>query len=143
MAITKRGRKAPNSAMVPVGVSAAVQRPAAPLDLMPEESDEWARMVDAMPADWFPPETWNLLSQHCRHVVQARRISQLLDQAMARDELDIAEIDKLLTMQKRETEAMRGLSASMRTSQQASYSARGAAGAKGKRPAKQPRPWET
>lgn len=137
----QRGRKSA-SEVATIATVALIERPDAPLDLMPEEADEWGRMVAAMPADWFTPETFPLLAQHCRHVVEARRVAQMIDQAMARDEIDIKELDKLLTMQKRCTEALRGLSASMRTSQQASYSARGAAGSKERRPMTQKRPWD-
>jgi hypothetical protein len=118
-----------------------VRRPAAPLDLTPEESDVWTQTVEAMPADWFPAETWPLLTQWCRHVVQARRVSQLHDAECARDEVDIAALDKLQQMQARQTASLKAMAAAMRLSQQASYSARGAGGEKSRRQTAK-RPWE-
>lgn len=118
-----------------------IRRPEAPLDLTPEESDVWLETVEAMPADWFPRETFPLLRQWCRHTVTARRVSQMIDTAAAREELNVGEMKELLGMQAKETAALKALGASMRLSQQASYSARGAGGEKGRRsPMK--RPWE-
>lgn len=135
-----RGRKsvAELATVTPVEI---VPRPNAPLDLSPEESDEWVAIVDAMPADWFPRETWPLLAQYCRHTVSARRVSQLIDAACSRDEIDVQEIRELLAMQAKETSALKAMAASMRLSQQASYSARGAGGEKSRRVTTK-RPWE-
>lgn len=136
----QRGKKSLASAEM-VGAVAVVRRPDAPLDLTPEESDVWLETVEAMPADWFPRETWPLLRQWCRHSITARRVSQLIDAASARDEVDVAELKELLGMQAKETAALKALGASMRLSQQASYSARGAGGEKGRRTTVK-RPWE-
>jgi hypothetical protein len=35
-------------------------------------------MVEAMPADHFIPANYHLLVQYCRHVVEARRIEQMI-----------------------------------------------------------------
>lgn len=118
-----------------------IRRPEAPLDLTAEESDVWLETVDAMPADWFPRETFPLLRQWCRHTVTARRVSRMIDTAAAREELNVGEMKELLGMQAKETAALKALGASMRLSQQASYSARGAGGEKGRRSSMK-RPWE-
>lgn len=136
----QRGKTSAAALAVP-GAVAVVQRPAAPLDLTPEETDVWTETVEALPADWFPSETWPLLRQWCRHTVTARRVAQLIDAESARDELDIGTLDKLQQMQARETAALKAMAAAMRLSQQASYSARGAGGEKGRR-ATAKRPWE-
>jgi hypothetical protein len=122
------------------GAVSIVRRPDAPLDLTPEEADEWRGIVDAMPADWFPRETHGLLRQYCRHIISARRIAQLVDQEMAREDLDVSALDKLLAMQARETAAMKAMAASMRVSQQASYTTQRAGTSKNNRAVK--RPWE-
>jgi hypothetical protein len=68
-------------------------------------------------------------------------VAQLIDAAMSRDDLDVGEMKELLGLQGRESAALKALAASMRISQQASYSARGAGGEKSRRaPVK--RPWE-
>lgn len=135
-----RGRKSAAELTVASAVS-TIRRPDAPLDLTPEESDVWVATVEAMPADWFPRETFPLLAQWCRHTVSARRVSQLIDAASSRDEVDVAELRELLAMQARETGALKAMAAAMRLSQQASYSARGAGGEKSRRSAFK-RPWE-
>jgi len=136
----QRGRKSATAVATQKTV-AVVNRPEPPLELSPEEADVWAEIVDAMPADWFPRETWPLLKQYCRHTVTARRVAQLIDQASAREDLDIAEMKQLLDMQKAETSSLKAMAASMRLSQQASYSARGAGGEKSRRSTVK-RPWE-
>lgn len=136
----QRGKQSA-AAMATQGAVAVVRRPDAPLDLSSEEGDVWTEIVDAMPADWFPRETWPLLRQYCRHTVTARRVSQLIDQASAREDLDLAEFKELLALQAKETSALKAMAASMRLSQQASYSARGAGGEKSRRSTVK-RPWE-
>ena len=122
------------------GTVALIRRPDAPLDLTPEETSEWIEVANAMPADWFTRETHGLLKQYCRHIIAARRVSQLIDQEMARDDMEVSALDKLLTMQARETSAIKAMAASMRVSQQASYTTKAAGTSKGSRVVK--RPWE-
>lgn len=118
-----------------------VRRPDAPLDLTPEEADVWVETVEALPADWFARESWPLLKQWCRHTITARRVSQMIDAESARETLNVADLKELLGMQAKETAALKALAASMRLSQQASYSARGAGGEKSRRTSMK-RPWE-
>ena len=138
-----RGRKSAASMEVATAAQAVavVRRPEPPLDLTPEEADVWVEVAEAMPADWFPRETWPLLRQYCRHTVTARRVSQLIDAAASRDEVDVSEMKELLGLQAKETASLKAMAASMRLSQQASYSARGAGGEKSRR-ATVKRPWE-
>lgn len=140
----QRGRKGLAALAAPpaAGATTLIQRPEAPLDLTPEQSDVWRQVVDAMPADWFPRETWPLLTQYCRHTIDARRIGQLIDQACARPDLDFAEYGELLKMQRQETGALKVLAASMRLAQQSSRSDDTAKTAKrNKRTVS--RPWES
>lgn len=136
----QRGRKGA-AEVETLGAIALVERPPAPLDLTPEETDVWMGVVDALPADWFPRETWGLMAQYCRHIVAARRIAQLVDAEMAREDLDIKALDQLLGMQARETSSIKATSASMRLSQQSAYNAKTASTAKSARVVK--RPWES
>lgn len=137
----QRGKQSLEALAIP-GAVAIVNRPSAPLDLTPEESDVWIATVEALPADWFPAETHPLLRQWCRHTVTARRVSQMIDAAAAREELDIAEMKELLAMQARETASLKALGASMRISQQASVHHEKAGTSKAKR-ATVKRPWES
>lgn len=138
----QRGRKsAASQDIATISTASMVQRPEPPLDMTPVEEDVWREIVESMPADWFPKETHGLLVQYCRHIVAARKVGMLIDAASSRDQVDVMELDKLLGMQARETGALKAMAAAMRISQQASYSARGAGGAKERR-ATVKRPWE-
>ena len=138
----QRGRKsAQQLATVNLGAVDVVNRPDAPLDLTPEESDVWGATVDALPADWFPPSTWPLLVQFCRHTVMARRVAQLIDAEMAREEIDARALRALSSIQVRETGALKAMASAMRISQQASYNQNAADTAKKRRTAMS-RPWE-
>lgn len=130
------------TAPVSAGVTELIRRPEPPLDLTPEQSDVWRAIVDAMPADWFPRETWPLLSQYCRHTIEARRLGQLIDQTCALPDLDVAAYGELLKLQRQETGALKVLAASMRLAQQSSRTDGSAATAKrgGARTVK--RPWD-
>lgn len=131
----QRGRKGAAQIDAP-GAVIVIDRPAAPLELTPEETDEWRAIVDAMPADWFQRETWPLLAQLCRHTVSARRVAQLIDAEMASTEIDLGKLDKLLGAQARETAKIRELAASMRLSQQSTWNAKSGDTAKAKRTVK-------
>ncbi len=124
------------------GATTLLERPAPPLDLTPEETDEWVAVVDALPADWFPRETHALLRQYVRHTVTARRVAQMIDAEMAREALDVAALDKMLGMQARETAALKAMAAAMRLAQQSARTDGSAGTAKrGARTVK--RPWES
>lgn len=138
-----RGRKSVGELFSPgSGAVAVVPRPDPPLELTPEQADVWREVVDALPADWFPRETWGLLAQYCRHVIEARRIAQLIDQECAKERLSISNYNELLKMQERQSARIKVLSASMRLSQQSSYNHKTAATAKNQVAGVVRRPWE-
>lgn len=134
-----RGRKSPKDvSVVQTGPVITMARPDPPDDLTDEQANEWRAVVDALPADWFPRETWGLLAQYCRHVVAARRVAQLVAAAEADAEtLDIEDYDRLLKMQEREGRAMSSLASRMRINQQATIDKRK------KKPSSVKKPWET
>lgn len=121
-----------------LGLVQAVARPAPPEELTVEQAAEWRAVVEALPADWFRPESHGLLVQYVRHRVAARRIATLVALAEAEEEFDFGEYDKLLKAQEREGRAISSLATRMRLSQQATYDK-----TKGKgRAARGKRPWE-
>ncbi|MCB1430416.1 MAG: hypothetical protein KDJ66_15040, partial [Nitratireductor sp.] len=81
--------------------------------------------VSDFAADWFGPATVPLLTQYCRHTVQARRIAELIERATADPELDVKDYKRLLQMQKAESEIIKGLATTMRISQQSTTNHRG------------------
>jgi hypothetical protein len=123
--MNKPGRK--SSAALSVVANSpieATERPLPPAELTLEQKREWVEVVNRLPADWFPRETWALLAQYCRHVVAARHVAQLLQRVESLDEVDVEQYDRLLKMQEREGRALSSLATRMRMSQQASYDAK-------------------
>jgi hypothetical protein len=124
-------------AVTQVGKIEPVPRPDAPYDLTDEQAAEWWAVVNRMPADWFPRETHGMLTQYCRHVVSARRIAQLIEQAVAAEPFEVIEYQRLLVMQGLEGRAISSLATKMRLSQQSTYDRTT------KKPAAGRKPWES
>lgn len=131
-------------------VTTMVRRPDPPRELTPEQAEEWLDVVNRMPADWFPRETWGMLAQYCRHVIAGRRIGQLIarmeqgldaiqvDAEMPaeddRGEFNLDAYDKLLKMQEREGRALSSLATRMRMTQQSTFDKERKKDKPGKRP---------
>jgi len=116
-----------------------VKRPEAPRELVGEEIREWNAIVAELPPDWFTRESWGLLVQYCRHVVRARKIAEMIDEEDDKpDGISLANYDKLLNMQARESRTISALSTKMRLAQQSTLSRRDESKKVGKKPA----PWE-
>jgi hypothetical protein len=95
-----------------------------PAELSADERDEWNKFVRRLPADWFPPETWPILAQLCRHICQARWFGESLQEVRAglldpKDEDAIDHIERLIRCHDREGKAIVSLMVKLRlTSQQ-------------------------
>ncbi len=120
----KRGRPSgADLALVPVTPLGAVPRQKPPSDLTDEEVEVWSAIVSNEPADHFSPSTAPLLAQFCRHTVSAKRVGELIERDSA--QLDLAEYDKLLAMQARESASLAMLAVKMRIAQQSTINQRG------------------
>jgi hypothetical protein len=134
----QRGRdSAAANEIAAIGKLETVQRPDAPYDLTDEQVDEWRAVVARLPADWFTRETHALLAQYCRHVVRARRIAQLIDQAEKSDPFDVKEYRDLLRSEEEQSRAIASLATRMRLTQQTTYDK------SKKKPATGRKPWES
>jgi hypothetical protein len=134
----QRGKKsAAQLSVVKDGTISAINRPDAPQDLTPEQSLEWLRVVERMPAEWFPAETHAMLAQYCRHVVSARRVAEMIE-SLTEGSMDsdrwVEDYDRLLKMQEREGRAMSSLATRMRISQQAQINYKKKTGSSVKKP---------
>jgi len=93
-------------------------------ELSAEERAEWAKFTAMMPLDWFPPETWPMLAQLCRHICQSRWVGQCLQEVRAglldpTDDDALTALMKLQSLHDREGRAMTALMVRLRlTSQQ-------------------------
>jgi hypothetical protein len=101
------------------------ERQQAPHDLNDEECEVWVAVVSSEAADWFTTATRPLLAQYARHVVQSRRVAELLERALSDKNLSIGEYNQLLKMQDRESRAIAMLATKMRISQQTTINHRG------------------
>ena len=150
-----RGKKSGEElAVAPKSGITAIHRPGPPSELTDEQSYEWLKVVNRMPADWFPEETHGLLVQYCRHIVDARRIAQLID-AMTNGATDteviidgsgeeapavqftVKEYQALPRMQGDESAKIASLATRMRISQQATLDPD-----RKKKPVSTPKPWQ-
>ncbi len=122
-----RGRKSAAELGVIQGIP---ERPDAPDELTPEQAEEWRAVVDRMPVDWFGREIWPLLCAYCRHVTNARHIAGLIEDAHKGDLTDrkaLMRLNRLLSMQERQCNALMGLATRMRLTNQSRYTASSAA----------------
>jgi len=93
----------------------------APPTLSPAEKAVWVTLVKSRPAQWFGAEHIGVVTQYCRHKIQADIIADQLNafnpQWLA-DEDGLKRYDKLAGMLERETRAIAALMRSMRLTQQ-------------------------
>lgn len=119
-----RGRKSADALQIPAPVE-VIPRQQAPHDLTAEETEVWLTVVNALPADWLSPPAVPVLTQYCRHAIHARRIAELIECQTGNPDLLIAEYDRLLKMQERESRAIASLATKLRLTQQATTNHRG------------------
>ena len=112
------------------------QRPPAPEHLTAAQKVVWRQTVDAMTADWFRPETLEVLAQYCRHVVEARELAALIDQMKGNEGMDLREYALMLRCHKAESEAILSTATKLRITLQSTYDK------SKKKGAPTPKPWE-
>jgi hypothetical protein len=113
-----RGRPSMASLMVP-DPTEIIQRPDAPYELTDEQAKEWDAIVGTMDPGHFMRGNYPLLAQLCRHIVNARRLAQLIEQCTKEKDFDRKEFGILLQLEATESAAIMRLSRSMRLTQQA------------------------
>ncbi|RWG20123.1 MAG: hypothetical protein EOQ55_12565 [Mesorhizobium sp.] len=141
--MTKRGRKSTAELSTVATLTQAPVAPDAPYDLGDEAASVWRGIVDALPSDFFPPESFDTLSSYCRHVVSARFLARELDRFSAEwlgVDGGIERLNKLLMMRERETRALIAAARALRLTNQSRWrpdqAGKVAGGYKG------PKPWE-
>ena len=91
--------------MVPHNLTEIIQRPGAPCDLTGEQAEEWRAIAGTM-----DPVTLcggnPLLAQLCRHIINARRIAQLIEQCVKEKEFNRKEYGILLQLEAIESNAI-------------------------------------
>lgn len=95
-----------------------IRRVRPPNELNVEQREEFRRIVDSMPADWFAPAHTALLAQYCRHVVMARKVAAYLEMRMLREDGDPLEISELVKRQEAESRIIAKLMTALRITPQ-------------------------
>jgi len=89
-------------------------------------TDEWNRVVNRMPSDWFTDETLSLLQAYCEHVAEGEAVQLMIEKvrntAMADDE-SYKRYRDLLRDKELQTRAALSCATKMRMTQQSSYNA--------------------
>lgn len=117
------------------------QRPAPPERMSPEAREEWQRVVNALPADWFGAETWALLEAYCNSVAQMRWLDAKafeLQQESVQHGLDVTLYSYYRKQSSAEAVLMANLATKLRITLQASASKDKGKGSSGGGP----KPWD-
>ncbi len=122
--MAQRGRKSAASLAVQAQVApiSADSRLMAPLHMSDAERGVWIEVVNDQPASAFSPTHSPLLELYCRHIVQARILSDELanfDRAWMADDDGLKRYDMLLKMAERESRAASSLATRLRITRQA------------------------
>jgi hypothetical protein len=119
----QRGRKSANSLTVigPSGIE-SIKRPPPPVGLNQEQAGEWVRVVNSLPADWFPAYTHGLLTEYCRIWGNCQIISSRIEAVLARDTVDIDLYEHLMRIQHKESALLGYLAVKLRLSPSSTYS---------------------
>jgi len=96
-------------------------RPAPPKDFEPDEAKVWRQVVDAMPADWFPPETHVMLEAFCRQAVSLAFLNKTIAQLQKGPKPNMAEWRKLVSVRQSESKIFSMLATKMRITHQSTY----------------------
>jgi hypothetical protein len=100
----------------------AVRRPDPPRELTDEMAHEWRTIVNRLPADWFPAETWPMLAQYCTHIVRARRLRSLVgEMESSSDEFDPVRYARLLDSEQKQSREISNLAVRMRLAQSTTH----------------------
>lgn len=120
----KRGRKSAAELEVVPAVIRLGDRPEPPASLNDRAQDEWRRVVNRMPSDWFTDETLSVLQAFCEHVSEGEALQLMIERvrklAMKDDEA-FDRYRKLCAMKEAQTRAALSCATKMRLTQQSSY----------------------
>jgi hypothetical protein len=113
-----------------------IQRPDAGYDLTDEAAREWWKIVNRMPADWFPAETHAALTQLCRLITRCRRLAQLTEQMEKSEDFDAAEYRNLVSAEGEASRVVLSLMTKLRLTHQSRFDQSKSV------PVKMARPWD-
>jgi hypothetical protein len=100
-----------------------IARPRPPAGLTVEEADEWIGLCNAVPATYFPPATWHVVTSLCRHIVVERHIAQMIAHVehSTKKNFDLAKYERLIRHLRSESEMIAKLLRTLRLTHLAAY----------------------
>ena len=107
--------------------------PKPPVWLTKEQSDDWKTLVPDL-VD-VSRARWPLIEAYCKAAVSLRHVGQLITDLEHSDDFSIADYDKLLKMQERESRCLASLAVRLGIAQSTSYERK-------KKNRKQKAPWQ-
>ena len=111
--ISKRGRKSSADLMTPRPLQVYPRQPLPP-ELSGDEAEVFLEIVNTEEGGWLNKGSVPVLTQYCRHVVQARRVAELLEAAVGQDHTSWQYYTQLLVQQRAESAAIAALSVKLR-----------------------------
>ena len=143
--MAKRGRISGAAMIAQASVVALGARPEPPYSLNDRATDEWRRVVNRMPSDWFTDETLSLLQAYCEHVAEGEAIQLMIERVrntvMDDDDAGYKRYRDLLRDKELQTRAALSCATKMRMTQQSSYTDKASGTAK--RNAATSKPWNS
>lgn len=139
--MAQRGRKSAAALAIAPVVERLDDRPSPPLSLNERATDEWHRVVNRMPSDWFTDETVSTLQTYCEYVAEAEAVQMMIEKvrptAMKDDEA-FDRYEKLTRTKDRLSKGITSVARKLRLLPQSRYTAQAAAsatkGGKGRKP---------
>lgn len=119
-------RKSASALATPPVADVSARRPAPPTTLTAPQAEVWVSVLSTYPADHFRPAERDLLALYCKHIVEAQRLSRLVETITddtikaAGEAMDV--YLKLLRARDTETKAATSLARSMRITHQSRVS---------------------
>jgi hypothetical protein len=92
----QRGRISASALEITLKIFDRVERLRPPVELTDEQVEIWTAVVNSQPADRLSPGAAPLLAQYCRHVVQAKGVAALIEQATSDPNLSVKDYERLL-----------------------------------------------
>lgn len=113
--------------------------------LNPRATDEWRRVVNRMPSNWFTDETLSILQAYCEHVAEGEAIQIMIEKVRAvamTDDDAYQRYRNLLRDKEVQTRAALSCATKMRLTQQSSWTHQTSEVAKTKAGASK-KPWQS
>jgi hypothetical protein len=116
------------------------QRPEPPPKLTRDEGHEWKAIVGRMPQDWFPAETWPVLVDLCRIIVNSDKVNAMVNAELSKASVDDKRLSELMKLQMGYSKSIGIACAKLRITPQARYKQSKATTTRDRTPSL--RPWE-